>query len=229
MTDPAQAHPPAMPSLPPTWPQVVFWGSVYVLTFGLFGALFGLRRWGSMHVPTRGPVLLLSNHQSYLDPVLVGLAMPQRGYYSLARSTLWKGRLSHYIMSWMRAIPVNRGASDTAAMRRSVEVLQRGYALLVFPEGTRTESGPVGEFKAGTMLLIRKARPVVVPVAIEGAHHAWPRTRKLPRLRGRIGVMFGPPIPADQLLQQDAATALGKLQQQVEQMRLELRARMDRA
>ena len=147
----------------------------------------------------------------------------------MARSSLFRNRFLGWLIGSLRAIAVSRDESDMTAMRRCIKVLREGRSLVVFPEGARTPDGMTRRFAPGTMLLIKRARPIVVPVAIDGSHLAWPRQRLLPRLSGRIAVMYGRPICADDLLAMGADRALEMLRQQVETMRLELARRRPRS
>lgn len=208
--------------------RILWWHFLHFLCYLWVAPCFRYRAWGVENIPETGPILLVANHQSFLDPILVGLAGHSRQFYAMARSTLWHNRVLAWIINSLNAVPVDRGAADMAAMKRCIAVLQAGHALLVFPEGTRTLDGTVRGFASGTMLLIRRARPMVVPVAIEGSFQAWPRSRKLPRARGRVGVMYGKPIPAEELIGQDAEAALEKLRQTIETMRQELAGRLSR-
>jgi len=171
-------------------------------------------------------VLLVASHQSFIDPILVGLACHHRQFYAMARRTLWdESAFLGKLMESLNAIPVDQESADLAAMRRSIEVLKQGQALLIFPEGSRTEDGTIAPFAPGISLLIRRAKPMVVPVAIEGAYDVWPRHRKLPKLCGRIGVMFGKAIPADQLLAMQSEPTQ-YLRDQCEALRQELERRL---
>jgi 1-acyl-sn-glycerol-3-phosphate acyltransferase len=212
----------------PAW-RIVWWHFLHFLCFVWVGPCYRYRAWHYDRVPAEGPVLLVSNHQSFLDPILVGLSAHHRQFYAMARSTLFRHPFFAWLIQSLNAIPVERGTADMGAMRRSIEVLQQGHALLIFPEGTRTPDGTTKPFATGTMLLIRRARPVVVPVAVEGAFSAWPRERRSPRAAGRIGVMFGEPIPAQELLAVKPEEALGRLRTIVESMRVELAHRLDPA
>ncbi|MFM8893441.1 MAG: lysophospholipid acyltransferase family protein, partial [Planctomycetia bacterium] len=96
------------------------------------------------------------------------------------------------------AVPIDRNASMVRAMKEVVGRLKDGRAVIVFPEGTRTSDGRLGEFKIGFALLAKKAAVPVVPVAIVGAYECWPRKRLLPR-PGRIRLEFGRVIRADEI------------------------------
>lgn len=206
--------------------RILWWKCLSTLCFFWVGGCYRLRAWGAGNVPARGGVLYVVNHQSYLDPIIVGLGCGHRQFCSLARETLFHRRLFAWLIRSLNAIPVVQGAADKTAMRRCLDSLADGHAFLIFPEGARTLDGRTQRFAPGTMLLIKRARPMVVPVAIEGAFDAWPRNVSLPRLTGRIGVQFGKAMPAETLIAMGADAALSHLQQRVEMMRQELSMRL---
>jgi 1-acyl-sn-glycerol-3-phosphate acyltransferase len=158
-----------------------------IFTFLFRGRVFGVR-----HVPRRGGVLLVSNHQSFLDPVLATLAVPRECHY-MARDTLFHHPLLRRVIEYLNAFPVKRGRADMGAIKETLRRLKAGKLVLTFPEGTRTQDGSIGPMRPGVVLLARKARVPVVPVLILGAFESWPRTRKLPLLRP-ILVAYGEPI-----------------------------------
>ncbi|MEM6333140.1 MAG: lysophospholipid acyltransferase family protein [Planctomycetota bacterium] len=202
--------------------RVVWWHLMHALCFLWFWPCYRFRAFHSKRIPTTGPVLLLANHQSFLDPIIVGLPSSHRQFHAMARATLWNNRTVARLIDSLNAIPVDQEASDLKAIRSCVDVLKAGHALLVFPEGSRTPDGAVHGFEQGTALLIRRAKPTVVPVAIEGSFDAWPRGRKLPRPTGRIAVMYGEPVSADELLAMKPDAMLDELRGRVEDMRQEL-------
>jgi 1-acyl-sn-glycerol-3-phosphate acyltransferase len=158
---------------------------IYVFLFA--GRVFGVR-----HVPRRGGVLLVSNHQSFLDPVLATLAIPRECHY-MARDTLFHHPLLRRVIEYLNAFPVKRGTPDMGAIKETLRRLKAGRVVLTFPEATRTQDGSVGPMRPGVVLLARKARVPIVPVLILGAFESWPRTRKLPLPRP-ILVAYGEPI-----------------------------------
>ena len=167
------------------------WKFLQMLCYIFTVLVFDLKAYGKRNVPTEGGVLLLANHQSFLDPVLVAVKL-NRAVSFLARSTLWKGAFGWLITS-LNAFPVKQGRGDLGAMKQSIAVLQAGRALLVFPEGARTNDGEMAPLASGISLLIRRAKVPVVPVAIEGGFKAWPRSSKFFK-PAKIRVMFGEPI-----------------------------------
>jgi 1-acyl-sn-glycerol-3-phosphate acyltransferase len=158
----------------------------------LMRLLFRLRSRGAEHVPAEGPVLLVANHSSLLDPPLVGGASPRRLSF-LAKAELFRIPLFGGLIRRLGARPLRREGADSAALRAALRVLKDGGALLVFPEGTRGEEGLLRPAKPGAGMLAVLGGAPVVPVYISGSGRVWPRGRRLPR-PGRVTVTFGPPF-----------------------------------
>jgi 1-acyl-sn-glycerol-3-phosphate acyltransferase len=170
---------------------------LWVLSRTLGVALFGFRSRFVEPLPARGGLLVLSSHQSHLDPLLLGLATDRR-LSSLARSTLYRFKPFGAVITALDAVPIDREASAVTAMKLVIQRLKRGAAVIVFPEGTRTRDGRLGEFKSGFALIAKRAGVPVVPVAIVGAYECWPRTRRFPR-PGRIRLEFGDILTAEEV------------------------------
>jgi cytidylate kinase len=147
---------------------------------------------GTHHIPGTGPVLLVSNHSSVLDPPIVGGASPRQLTY-LAKAELFDVPLFGRFIRGLNARPVRREGADAAALRVVLRVLERNGAVLVFPEGTRGEEGTLREPKPGAALLALLSGAPVVPVFVRGSGRAWPRGRRLPR-PAKVVVTFGPPL-----------------------------------
>lgn len=155
-----------------------------------------LRVCGARNVPQTGGALLVSNHQSFFDPVLSALALPREVSF-MARDSLFQlGWLSRLFVS-LNAFPVKRGTADVGAIKESLRRLRQGLVLTVFPEATRTRDGSIAPMQAGVVLLARRAGVPLVPTLILGAYELWPRTRKFP-LPGPILVAYGEPLRPDQ-------------------------------
>ena len=156
------------------WYDCVYWSSFTFFTFG-----FSLRHDGWTNVPRKGPLLLLANHQSMFDPVLVGLS--SRRYLSyLARKNLFEQPVLAPLIRSLNAIPIDRNMGKDG-IQAVVNALGEGQAVLVFPEGERTHDGTVQPLKAGVSLLIKRVSCPIVPVGIAGAFAAWSRFRKWPK------------------------------------------------
>ena len=147
---------------------------------------------GTRNVPRQGGVLLVSNHQSFLDPVLATLAIPRECNY-MARHTLFQHALLRWVIESLNAFPVKRDTADIGAIKETMRRLKAGKVVLTFPEGTRTPDGSVGPMRAGVVLLARKTRVPIVPTLILGAFESWPRSAKLPAPRP-ILVAYGEPV-----------------------------------
>lgn len=207
--------------------RIVWWHLCHALCVVWFALCYRFRFFGQHHIPRSGPVLFVSNHQSMLDPIIVGIGSSHRQFYAMARATLWDNKLRGLMMDSLNAIPVDQNKPDASTMKRCIEVLQQDHALLIFPEGARTLTGQTEAFEPGTMLIIKRARPTIVPVALDGAYSVWPRTKKVPKPFGRIACQYGPPIPAEDILAMKPKQALAHLQNTVEQLRLDLAERMN--
>lgn len=142
--------------------------------FGGFTAI------GAERLPVDGPVILAVNHTSFLDPVVAGCACP-RPLHFMARDTLFDPPVFGALIRAYNAFPVARGADPRAALRACGERLDQGEAVLMFPEGTRSRDGRVGDVKGGIGLLATRHRAPVAPVYLWGPFRAWPRGRRLPR------------------------------------------------
>jgi 1-acyl-sn-glycerol-3-phosphate acyltransferase len=178
------------------WHRLNFYAFWTAATLG-----FSFRSEGSRNMPRTGPVLLLGNHESFLDPPLIGLAARRRLYY-LARKTLFRPpAFAAYIRS-LGAIPVDQEGVAKEGLRLSIDLLRAGKALVIFPEGERTPHGEMLPFKPGIHLVLRKVPVPIVPVGVAGAFEAMPRTASFPRLSpfflpstgASIAVSVGKPI-----------------------------------
>jgi len=153
--------------------------------------------YGRENVPEKGAVMLVGNHQSYLDPVFCGIYL-KRPLYFLARDSLWKSRIFGRMISSVNTIPVKQEKGDLSAMRKVISKLKEGWGVCLFPEGTRTSDGKITPFKPGFGLLCRRGGAAVVPVVIDGAFECWPRHKKI-FSPGSIEVCYGKAIPAEQV------------------------------
>lgn len=178
--------------------------------------VFRLRRRGMKNVPREGAVLLVANHQSFLDPPIVSAAIRHRHTDFLARDGLFKFKPFGWLISTLHSSPIKQGAGDSGAMKATIAKLNEGKMLLVFPEGSRTPDGDMHEFQRGIAVLLKRVDCAVVPVGISGAFHAWPRTRKLPKLFNRpTAVVYGHPIRSTKLMEAGVDQAIARLAHEV--------------
>jgi 1-acyl-sn-glycerol-3-phosphate acyltransferase len=165
----------------------------YHLTKLLARIFFRLRVVHQERMISHGPVILASNHQSFLDPPLVG-SVSDRAVYFLARRTLLDGWFLGWILPKLNVIPVDsEGGKDRTALKALIRILRAGQGTLVFPEGQRTPHGNLQPAQPGLGLVIAKTLAPVVPMRVFGAYDAWPIHEKWPR-PGRITIVVGEPI-----------------------------------
>ena len=164
-------------------------------------AFFRLRWAGSENYPTSGGGLVCANHQSFFDPVLVGLTCDRQMNY-LARKTLFRFAPFRWLISCYDAIPIDREGMGIAGLKETLRRLRRGELVVIFPEGTRTRDGKLQSLQSGFCAVARRGKQPLIPVAIDGAYDAWPRNRKMPRL-SRISVVVGEPLPVEKLAEWD--------------------------
>ena len=166
----------------------------------LFWLLWGFRSHGKEHVPREGPFLLASNHQSYLDPILVHMGQ-DRGVSFMAMEPLFRNRVFAALLRWWGGFPVDLERRDVRAMRTAMAQLGAGRGLVVFPEAGRSRDGRLMPMREGVAQLALHAGAPIVPVRIDGIFEIWPPQRFLPKLTRPLHVHYGPPIhpPAGKL------------------------------
>jgi cytidylate kinase len=175
---------------PPTPMRWIYW--LGWMSFGAaYRTLFGLRIIGDENLIKAGPVLIASNHQSFLDPPLIGNLYKTEMVY-FARKTLFKGFGKWLYPQW-NAIPIDQEKPDTSSMKAAIRHLKEGWRVLVFPEGQRTLNGEINEAAPGIGMIAAKAGVPIQPVRIFGADKALPRGSGKISL-ARITVKVGPPI-----------------------------------
>ena len=176
---------------PPTqWSR--FYAACKVLSVAVMRLMFRLEAIGKENIPAHGPVLMVANHSSVLDPPLIGGASDRQLTY-LAKAELFEIPLFGALIRGLNARPVRREGADPSALRIAKRVLEDGGALLVFPEGTRGDEGVIRPAKPGAGLLAVSSGAAVVPVYVSGSGRAWPRGRRLPR-PAKVTVTFGKPL-----------------------------------
>ncbi|MBC8867851.1 MAG: 1-acyl-sn-glycerol-3-phosphate acyltransferase [Planctomycetes bacterium] len=153
---------------------------------------FRIRCRNRQRVPTEGGALVCSNHQSFFDPVLVGVGFHRRLNY-LARKTLFRFGPFRWMIEFLDAIPIDREGFGLGGIKETLKRLKRGEMVLIFPEGTRTTDGEVSRLKPGFVALARRGKVPLLPIGLDGAYESWPREAPLPR-PAPIHVWFGEPI-----------------------------------
>lgn len=149
-------------------------------------------------VPKKGKLVLIANHQSFLDPPLIGIGITRPCHF-MARDTLFKGILGWHI-SHLNAFPVSQEKNPIAGIKETLRRLKQEQAVLIFPEGTRTEDGKLGEFHKGIISVARRSKAPILPCVIQGAYEAFPRHTKFPKPR-KVTVTYGQVISAEEVQQ----------------------------
>ena len=184
------------------------------------------RVYGRHNEPSEGGVVYISNHQSFLDPMLVGFGLVRPLNY-MARSTLFDTPGLSQLMSSLNAFPVKRGTADTGALKEAMRRIKRGGQVLVFAEGTRTRDGKIAPFLPGVSLLAQRAAKWIVPVVVDGAFEAWPRTQALPG-KGNITVSFGEAIPQEEARKFKSAPLVEHIRQKMIAIQSDVRRRLNK-
>lgn len=182
---------------------------------------YRVRYSGRHNIPTEGGVLVVSNHQSHLDPPLVGIGCPRLMSY-LARDSLFRfAPIGKFIYS-INAIPIDREGIGLAGIREALRRLKRGEMVLIFPEGTRTSDGEIAPFRPGFTALAVRSKAAIMPVAIDGAFGVFSRWRKFPG-PGKIRVHFGKPMMLEELVGHDERELVAEVERRVHECHEHLR------
>ena len=157
---------------------------------------FGLELRGVEHIPVHGPLVVVPNHQTFADPVLVTIPIRRRVYY-MAWRRLFQVPVLGRLIRLLRAFPVELDARDPSAVREARRrLVDEDAVVMIFPEGGRSKDGTLGRFHLGAFRLAASLGVPALPVTIAGGHESWPPGRRLPR-RGRITITYHPPLSID--------------------------------
>lgn len=165
---------------------------------GFFSRLFWkIEFQGVENVPACGGLIIAANHQTYIDPFWLSLRIKRPTRY-LAWSAAFRWPVVGRCLTWLGAWPIALEGSDPAAIRRSLQWLRDGGAVVIFPEGGRsTAAGSLERFKAGAVRLALEANVPILPVTIKGGNQVWPRGWRFPR-PGKVVVTYHPLYRAEQ-------------------------------
>jgi 1-acyl-sn-glycerol-3-phosphate acyltransferase len=163
----------------------------------VYATYFRWRVFNPERVPPDGPVILASNHASFLDPPLVGSGV-HRGINYLARESLFRFPGVGWLLRKWNSVPVDRDGGGAAGLKAILDRLLAGGAIILFPEGTRTRDGKLQPARSGIGLTVIKSPAAVVPVRVFGTFEAYGRDIKIPRPH-RIAVKYGRPMHFENL------------------------------
>ena len=207
--------------------QAMWWDFIALFCGILARIFYGMKVVGAHNIPRTGGVLLVGNHQSFLDPIPHAAVAYDRQTAYIARSTLFNNKWFGALISSFNAIALKE-KSDSAAIKAALQVLAQGRCLLIYPEGGRCDDGAIAPFQRGVALLIRRAKVPVVPIGLEGGFDIWPSSQKLPRLAGRIEVEAGEPIDPEVLIN-DPDGGIERLRLAVDRLRMNRRESIRRS
>ena len=201
---------------------------IYFVSWNIFRFIYALYfRWrvfNSERVPRTGPVILASNHASYLDPFLIGSAVRREINY-LAREDLFEYPILGWMLHRWQAVPVNREGSGARGLRAILERLLAGGVIILFPEGTRTKDRELQPARSGIGLTVIKSTAPVIPVRVFGTFEAWNRFMYYPRPR-RVLVKFGEPMTFEELRAEAKECSKERLKEIYQQVADELMAKI---
>jgi len=170
-----------------SWYWVFAWAFRAVIPF-----VARIRVHGSENVPASGPFILVANHESVFDPLIIQ-SRCHRVLHTFTKSSQFKGRVWRWVLPRVRAFPVRRYQVDPQAVRIALRRLDAGEGVGVFPEGERAWDGMLQPFRRGTIRLLLRTGVPVIPAWISGSYDVWPRWSHRFR-RGNIHVRFGEPL-----------------------------------
>jgi 1-acyl-sn-glycerol-3-phosphate acyltransferase len=148
---------------------------------------------GVENVPRRGPLIICPNHSANLDPPMVPAFVRRDDTWSMAKSEYFNGGFIDWLFRQYHAFPVVRHSADRTALRRAFDILKAGNALIIYPEGTRVESGVLADPEPGAGFIAQKAACPVVPVGLTGTRECLPKGARWPR-RTLVRITFGKPF-----------------------------------
>lgn len=174
-------------------------GFFWLLLRGLLAILGGLRTEGTKNIPRRGPLIVAPNHPSLADPVVVGLTLRRPAYF-MANDEIFRIPILGPLAKFLRAYPVKQDSPDRSALHYTEELLKRGEAVVIFPEGHVSSDGTLKPILPGLVMLARRTGAPVLPVGLIGTERIIPYGKFIPRPAGRrILVRYGQLISVEEL------------------------------
>ncbi|MBQ9008056.1 MAG: 1-acyl-sn-glycerol-3-phosphate acyltransferase [Clostridia bacterium] len=153
--------------------RTLFYSIVTVIYFIIAKLFFFIHFEGRENIPADKPIILMSNHVSLLDPLTLGICVRDREIHFMGKKELFENKFLGWCLTRLHAFPVDRGNSDIAAIRTSLNIIKAGDSLGIFPEGTRSKTGYMGPLLGGASLLALKSGCDVLPVYIDGPYRIF--------------------------------------------------------
>ena len=190
-------------------------------------SMWQVRVFNRHYEPASGGVVYVSNHQSFLDPILMSFSLRRPVSY-MARDSLFRSRLFGPTIASVNAFPVKRGSADTGALKEAMRRIKAGGQVVLFAEGTRTRDGRISALLPGLVMLAQRVAEWTVPVAIDGAFESWPRRSLLPT-PGNIVVQYAKPIHKSEAKRLAPAELTGQIRRTLIDMQTDIRQRVGRS
>jgi 1-acyl-sn-glycerol-3-phosphate acyltransferase len=209
-----------------SWLSSLWYDGTLSLTMASVTLAFSLRTEGQQHMPRSGPVLVIANHDSYLDSPVVAVAVRRRLRF-LASKHLFAHRSFGWLIRSFGSVPINEEGFARSGLETLIQLLREGNAVLVFPEGERSTDGKLQSLRPGIHLVMKRVPLTIVPVGVAGAYEAWPRWRTYPRLAplfcpakaGTLAVSVGRPIDSQRLAHRPRQQVLKELSCELQKMK----------
>jgi long-chain acyl-CoA synthetase len=207
----------------------IFWYPLTRIIQMISRDLFHLRVSGLEHLPATGPYILSSNHQSYLDPVILASVLPREimaNAFAVGTSEIFGEGFMRRLARWLRVVVLDPDANLVPAMRAGAFGLRHGHVLILYPEGERSIDGSPRIFKKGAAILSIHLQVPIVPIAIEGFYESWPRGKSFVQKLAPLKMTFGDPIyppPESEASEAAYAKLTDEVKARVVAMREELR------
>jgi 1-acyl-sn-glycerol-3-phosphate acyltransferase len=172
-----------------------YWTMKYVVLGPMLRGIYRPRARGLETIPAEGPVILASNHRSFVDSLFVPLLVP-RPVVFLGKADYFDSWRTRWFFQAVNVIPVRRegGSASEAAILAGIGALKQGWVIGIYPEGTRSPDGRLYRGKTGVARMALEAHASVVPIAVEGTDDIMPLDAKVPSVRGRPTVTYGKPL-----------------------------------
>ena len=209
--------------VPPARPWYAMMRRVSQMACTLF---LGVRVFNRRVEPAQGSAVYICNHQSFVDPLLMAMAL-RRPMNFMARDSLFRWGPFRRLIDSVNAFPVRRGTADLAAMKEAMRRLKAGGQVVLFAEGTRTRTGHIAPLLPGVALLAKKSAQWTVPVVIDGAYECWPRSSPLP-CPGNIVVQYGTPKNREDLRKRDPHELMAEIRDEMIEIQTAIRRRLGR-
>jgi cytidylate kinase len=203
---------------PMKWPYFLVYWTARIF----FRLCFRLKIYGLEHFRS-GSGVLAANHVSFYDPQVLSISCPEEVHF-LAKQSLFTIPLLGRLIRCLNSHPVSRGASDAQTFKLILHLLAEGKKVILFPEGSRSETGQLLPFERGLGFLVQKAECRIFPVYLYGTYEAWPIQKKWPKLFGKMACIFGSPIEWEEFVALDKKTAQQAVAERTEQALTALKA-----